>query len=58
MTLSSGKSIQASVSGKGIRPQSVYNIEYNPKIIVKTTGYARMDKPDPINENPKISLNK
>ena len=37
--------------GEGIRPTSVYNIEYNPKIIVrKTTGYARMDKPDPINE--------
>ena len=37
--------------GEGISPTSVYNIEYNPKIIVrKTTGYARMDKPDPINE--------
>ena len=37
--------------GEGIRHTSVYNIEYNPKIIVrKTTGYARMDKPDPINE--------
>ena len=51
VTLSSGKSIQACRFGEGIRPTSVYNIEYNPKIIVrKTTGYARMDKPDPINE--------
>ena len=34
--------------GEGIRPTSVYNIEYNPKIIVrKTTGYARLDKPEP-----------
>ena len=34
--------------GEGIRPTSVYNIEYNPKIIVrKTTGYARLDKLEP-----------
>ena len=37
--------------GEGIRPTSVYNIEYSPKIIVrKTTGYARMDRPEPVNE--------
>ena len=34
--------------GEGIRPTSVYNLEYNPKIIVrKTTGYARLDKLEP-----------
>ena len=32
---------------EGIRPTSLYNIEYTPKVIVrKTTGYARTDKAD------------
>lgn len=33
--------------GEGIRPTSLYNIEYTPKVVVRrTTGYARTDKPD------------
>ena len=33
--------------GEGIRPTSLYNIEYTPKVVVRrTTGYARTNKPD------------
>lgn len=33
--------------GERIRPTSLYNIEYTPKVVVRrTTGYARTNKPD------------